>query len=75
MQQHEYAEHLQLYRCEVCGTGFKSNQAVKNHQLIHAGEKPHQCDICGRGFRLIDGLRKHRFTHTGRWGLTFHLIP
>ena len=43
------------YLCDTCGRGFKRNDALRQHRLIHldksARQYPYYCSVCGKGFR------------------------
>ncbi|KAI9146368.1 hypothetical protein BKA69DRAFT_19616 [Paraphysoderma sedebokerense] len=42
-----------VYICNYpnCGQSFDRPYNLRNHELVHTGEKPHVCDLCNRGFR------------------------
>lgn len=53
--------------CTVCGKYLSSNESLRNHMLIHKGEKPFKCshDGCGKSFRSLGNLTEHIRSHTG----------
>jgi len=62
--QHERRQHVaepvvrQRRECEVCHVEL-SAKGLKDHMLIHSGDKPHGCEWCGGTFRRKDHLRVH----------------
>jgi KRAB domain-containing zinc finger protein len=36
-------QNLKQFRCTECGREFRQKVALRNHQLIHRNEKPHEC--------------------------------
>ena len=42
-----------------------SHKKLKQHELIHSGEKPHTCSRCDKGFSLKADLTKSELIHTG----------
>lgn len=36
-------QNLKQFRCPDCGREFRQKVALRNHQLIHKNEKPHEC--------------------------------
>ena len=38
---------------------------MKQHQVIHTGEKAFKCDECDRQFSQSASLKQHQFLHTG----------
>lgn len=58
--------HSDTYRdvtCPVCNKILKGH--LKEHMLIHSGEKKHKCEVCGQAFLMPTALRVHRRTHKG----------
>ena len=51
--------------CSYCGKVFPVGKALKQHEMIHLGIKPHKCDTCGKNFRVLEQLKSHRRVHTG----------
>lgn len=45
--------------CEFCGKTFATPSAVRIHNRVHTGEKPHRCSFCGKGFTQKSNLRSH----------------
>uniref|UniRef100_A0AAV2KLY4 C2H2-type domain-containing protein n=1 Tax=Knipowitschia caucasica TaxID=637954 RepID=A0AAV2KLY4_KNICA len=58
-------EHVDKYKCGVCGLGFFEEQHFLRHTAVHTGERPHVCDVCGAGFKQSTHLKSHTRLHTG----------
>ncbi|XP_038158051.1 zinc finger protein 502-like isoform X2 [Cyprinodon tularosa] len=54
------------FTCEDCGKCFSRKVHLKQHLIIHTGQKPFCCDVCGRDFSLKGNLKKHMRIHTGQ---------
>ena len=39
---------------------------MRQHALIHSGEKPHGCETCGKSFRQFSTLQRHRLMHSNK---------
>ncbi|CAL8148601.1 unnamed protein product [Orchesella dallaii] len=48
--------------CMICGRVLSSSWSLKQHGLIHSGEKPHKCQFCNKSFPLKSTLKLHLFT-------------
>ena len=51
--------------CETCDKCFVQNSDLKNHQYIHAGDKPYRCDTRAKCLTLKCYLKRHQRVHTG----------
>nr|XP_054931101.1 uncharacterized protein LOC126538992 [Dermacentor andersoni] len=63
------------HECNVCGQRFTRNQYLKDHQVLHTGEKPYACSICGRKFAQRNGLLNHQRIHTAEMRYSCELCP
>ncbi|KAF6207228.1 hypothetical protein GE061_018468 [Apolygus lucorum] len=50
--------------CEVCGRILSTRITLKEHMLIHSGEKPFECQLCGRKIRHRVNFLLHVQGHT-----------
>ncbi|XP_040184141.1 zinc finger protein 408 [Rana temporaria] len=51
--------------CTVCNKQLANSCSLRNHMLVHTGEKPYTCPDCGSTFRHKGNLRIHQRLHTG----------
>lgn len=67
LNSHKKRVHLDLHSvmCDICGKKLTSKGSLKNHLLMHRGEKPFACEHCGKQFLSMNTLKIHRRTHTG----------
>ena len=54
---------LKKYKCDICGKGFPTNQAFKDHRNIHTGEKPYKCKFCSSCFAGGSARNMHQRAH------------
>ena len=53
------------FMCSLCSYSTNFKCALKNHFLVHSGERPHKCEVCYQSFTLLHSLRRHMLIHTG----------
>ena len=54
---------IRRFVCRYCDQTFGKGDNLKNHELLHTGEKPHACTECGKRFVQRVSLRSHMKTH------------
>ncbi|CAL1279632.1 unnamed protein product [Larinioides sclopetarius] len=59
-------KYTKLHQCTFCNYSSSKVAHVKDHILIHTGERPFKCNICGKDFNQRTNLRNHMFIHTGK---------
>ncbi|XP_049605333.1 zinc finger protein 497 [Syngnathus scovelli] len=53
---------VQTWLCDVCGKTFRCRSALKTHEVIHLGVKPHRCDLCPKSYMRTNDLQHHKLT-------------
>ena len=46
-----------LFSCKQCGKKLSKKEVLKNHEMIHTGEKPFSCKNCNNSFCNIISLK------------------
>ncbi|XP_064816650.1 zinc finger protein interacting with ribonucleoprotein K-like [Oncorhynchus masou masou] len=54
------------HQCSYCGKGCNRLWDLKQHEIIHTGEKPYHCSQCGKSFNQKGHLIQHERIHTGK---------
>nr|XP_026483160.1 zinc finger protein 585B-like [Vanessa tameamea] len=57
---HGVKENARDKICQTCGKAFRDKKCLREHELIHTGERPLSCNICGRTFRQSASLYTHK---------------
>ncbi|XP_022186249.1 zinc finger protein 3 homolog [Nilaparvata lugens] len=53
------------YSCDTCFKCFTTSGNLKQHIVIHSGEKVHTCEYCPKSFNHSSNLKEHLRIHTG----------
>ena len=62
--QQEGTTNKSSYVCLVCDKSFSNNYTLKQHALVHTGEKAFECHMCDKKFSVKSTLTRHIRTHT-----------
>ena len=54
-----------FYSCDFCQKQFVKSASLKEHRVVHTGERPYPCDFCGQRFTQRGSLLTHKRRHTG----------
>ena len=63
MEKHYKRIHVGIenpFKCSECSKAFPTVQKLKNHFMIHTGEKPFHCGQCNYSCNDAGNLRKHK---------------
>ena len=52
--------------CNLCQKIFTKLSSLKEHKMIHTGEKPFPCSICNKRFISRSKLKRHELTHISK---------
>ena len=63
-----------VYPCCYCQKPLPSPSALREHELIHTGEKPFSCEVCGKGFTRKRNKKAHMIMHL-EWILLISPLP
>jgi KRAB domain-containing zinc finger protein len=56
---------VNLYKCDVCGSKFLSNDSLMFHKRNHALHRTYKYDLCKESFIKLSEMKKHKITHAG----------
>ncbi|XP_035914720.1 zinc finger protein 454-like isoform X2 [Anopheles stephensi] len=57
-------QQQQQHECHVCHKSYSESSALRQHMLVHTGEKPYKCDICSKSFYNASTLKTHQRIHS-----------
>lgn len=57
---------IKKHPCQICGKLFARAATLKNHFLVHTGEKPFECSDCGKCFAQSCERATHLRIRTGK---------
>lgn len=63
MKKHQPVD--QWLKCSMCEKRFSDRKFLRQHMVVHTGERNHKCPICDKGFGRESSMRTHMKIHTG----------
>ncbi|XP_066252604.1 zinc finger protein 664-like [Euwallacea similis] len=65
------SKHVRMHsedpvKCPECGRGFKNNESMRSHKLLHKNKDGYTCEFCGKSFKRKQGHTKHLKLHKDR---------
>ncbi|XP_055710217.1 gastrula zinc finger protein XlCGF26.1-like [Phlebotomus papatasi] len=68
LKQHINTVHqgIKNHHCTICSKSFGTTRSLKNHLMLHTGERPFACTKCPKGFIRMEQLTVHMKIHTGQ---------
>ena len=64
VSEHSYDGKPRPYQCTVCNKRFTQKGYLKDHRLLHTGEKLYSCTECGKRYANYRYLRTHLNVHS-----------
>ncbi|KAG8199621.1 hypothetical protein JTE90_009456 [Oedothorax gibbosus] len=62
----QYPPGVKVYNCSICSYTTPYSHCLKQHSVVHTGERPHKCSVCNKGFTQKHVLKTHMLIHTGQ---------
>lgn len=64
LDRHFKGKHMPNVRksfpCNICKKELSTQQNLRQHQMLHTGERHHVCENCGNSFITVKSLKAHR---------------
>ncbi|XP_002732411.1 uncharacterized protein LOC100379006 [Saccoglossus kowalevskii] len=62
--------HLdERFKCNICDKVFRLKCGVKNHLLVHSGDKPYKCSFCDKAYQSYTNCHQHEIRYHGKPGV------
>ncbi|KAG8199624.1 hypothetical protein JTE90_009459 [Oedothorax gibbosus] len=56
---------IKVYSCTMCSYSSVYSCHVKQHSVVHTGERPYKCTVCNKRFAQKSSVKTHMLLHTG----------